>query len=94
MSLLTFHAILVERLAKLFDSNFRTLSEAERIDLVVQGKVHLKDLRISKGIQNDQYSGVMGEFCTIEWHLHKHNPSSCKYVSSLISFDFMLKYKY
>ena len=76
--------ILVERLAKLFDSNFRTLSEAERIDLVVEGKVHLKDLKISRGVQNDQYTGVMGEFCTIEWHLHKNDPSSCKYICFVI----------
>ena len=80
-----FILILFERLAKLFDSNFRTLSEAERLDLVVQGKVHLKDLKIhTRGIQDDQYSGVIGVFCTIEWHLHKHDPSSCKYVSSLL----------
>mmetsp|Transcript_8700 Transcript_8700/g.13134 ORF Transcript_8700/g.13134 Transcript_8700/m.13134 type:complete len:454 (+) Transcript_8700:111-1472(+) len=65
--------------------NFRTLSEAERIDLVVEGKVHLKDLKISRGVQNDEYTGVMGEFCTIEWHLHKNDPSSYPMFRDLVS---------
>ena len=61
---------------------YDSLSQEERINLVVSGKVHLVDLRISKsGIQKKEsssYQGVMGVFCELDWSLHKADPSLCK----------------
>ena len=58
------------------------------MDLVLEGKVHLKDVKISiAGLQEDQYHGVKGVFCKLDWELHKSNPSACKYYSLPLSFN-------
>lgn len=55
------------------------MTEEEKIDLVVQGKVHLANLKIPTTGLNE-YEGVLGEFCQINWSLHKSEPSSCEYT--------------
>lgn len=68
--------------------NFHNLSKKQQIDLVVAGKIHLIDLKISKsGIQAETsagYEGVMGIFCKLEWHLHKSDPSTYPMFRDLV----------
>ena len=47
------------------------------IHLAIRGKVTLRDIKISNRIHEDDYTGaVRGIFCSINWQLHKSDPSS------------------
>ena len=72
--------------ASLLGKRFTNLTQEEKIDLVVQGKVHLSNLKIpTTGLnEHHRYEGVVGEFCQINWSLHKSEPSSCKYLTLFI----------
>ena len=59
-------------------SDYSNLSEQEKVDLIVSGQVHLVNIIPGKKIfhsnEND-YDGVIGHFCALNWSLHKNDPS-------------------
>mmetsp|Transcript_2255 Transcript_2255/g.4160 ORF Transcript_2255/g.4160 Transcript_2255/m.4160 type:complete len:462 (+) Transcript_2255:199-1584(+) len=72
---------------KLPTINYQALSKEEQTNLVVRGKAHLIDVKISRsGIQNvDSYHGVIGVFCQLDWSLHKSDPSSYPMFRDLVA---------
>mmetsp|Transcript_2589 Transcript_2589/g.3882 ORF Transcript_2589/g.3882 Transcript_2589/m.3882 type:complete len:454 (+) Transcript_2589:45-1406(+) len=70
--------------------NYAGLAEREMISLVVSGKVHLVNIRISRsGVEeaddgSGSYAGVRGVFCQLNWALHKSDPSSYPMFHDLV----------
>ncbi len=68
-------------------SNLKNLTEEQRINLIINGQVQLKDIDVGKGIRKsgkNSYQDVTGHFCQLDWALHKEDPSSCE--SIILSF--------
>jgi len=61
--------------------DLESLSEKDKIDLVLSGQMHLVEIKVSsefKYIEDDEpYTDLVnGYFCALNWSLHKSNPSS------------------
>mmetsp|Transcript_6077 Transcript_6077/g.6608 ORF Transcript_6077/g.6608 Transcript_6077/m.6608 type:complete len:442 (-) Transcript_6077:360-1685(-) len=74
------------------------LSQEEKIDLIVSGKVHLIDIIVTRPqIRNSKegtYEGVIGKFCEIEWSAHKSNPSKFPMFKDLMDISKDCRYPF
>lgn len=63
--------------SKLTSNKSENLPDQDKINSVIQGKYTLKYININRTkLQNDQYyGGVIGTFCSINWDIHKSDPS-------------------
>lgn len=62
-------------------SDTSKLTLEEKIDMIISGTVQLVNIKVGQGIyrsQEDDYDNVMGYFCSLNWSLHKYDPSKCK----------------
>lgn len=63
-------------------SDTSKLTLEEKIDMIISGTVQLVNIKVGQGIyrsQEDDYDNVMGYFCSLNWSLHKYDPSKCKW---------------
>ncbi len=63
------------------------LTDDEKIQLVIQGKYTLRDIEIRhEKLASDDYAGaVSGTFCSINWQVHKSDPSTYPMFRDLVS---------
>ena len=87
MFLLLFLPSFVHRFPAMFNTHCskdsRHLSDEEKLELILSARVHLKDISIQSRTaltqEEPNYGGVVGHFCSLNWNLHKEDPSKCKW---------------
>jgi len=67
----------------------RHLSDEEKLELILSARVHLKDISIQSRTaltqEEPNYGGVVGHFCSLNWNLHKEDPSKYPMFRDLVS---------
>ena len=68
----------------------RELTEEQKIDLVLSASVHLVAIEPSRHVVEDpndgpgHYTGIAGEFCRLNWAIHKKSPSATPMFRDLV----------
>jgi len=69
-------------------SRFDNLTDEEKLDLVIAGRVHLINLHVSDHhnlADTSSYEGaITASFCQLDWSLHKNDPSSYAMFRALV----------
>jgi len=69
----------------------RTLTEDQKIDLVLSASVHLVSIEAGRHVVEDpsggpgQYTGITAEFCRLNWAAHKASPSGTPMFRDLVA---------